>query len=114
MIRTSRMLKDKSFHAVDESDMKRRLPTPPPPKITQASADSGKALLEIMHNKSMKTDRALNAAKRIRDVNYTCRHFFEDCIAAFPELSLYAVQTDISSSNDTTITSGRTADDEYQ
>jgi hypothetical protein len=105
------MLKDKSFHAVDESDMKRRLPTPPPPKITQASADSGKALLEIMHNKSMKTDRALNAAKRIRDVNYTCRHFFEDCIAAFPELTLYVVQCE---GSDVMTSSGRTADDEYQ
>merc|ERR1719356_2054320 len=66
-------------------------------------------LQELTKTKKVKTQRAMNAARKIRDETYTCRQFFEDVSAAFPELALYLVSKD---GEDTT--SGRTADDEYQ
>jgi hypothetical protein len=37
-------------------------------------------------------DRAMNAARRIRDVDYSLRSFHDDVAAAFPELGWYMVQ----------------------
>lgn len=111
MLRLHHILKNRMVPALDESDIKRRLPTPPPPKVQSSAAESGMLLRDLMKNKVIKPDRALNAAKRIRDVNYTCRHFFEDCVASFPELSLYVVSSD---GRNNMTSSGRSADDEYQ
>lgn len=111
MLRLHRGLKDKREKSIEETYTKRRLPVPASPKVSTESATSGTLLQELMAGKHTKWDRALNAAKRIREPNYTCRHFFEDCIAAFPEISLYVVGAD---SPDSMTSSGRTSDDEYQ
>jgi len=111
MLRLSRGLRDKREKSTEETYTKRRLPVPAAPKVSIESTETGNLLQELMVGKHTKWDRALNAAKRIREPNYTCRHFFEDCIAAFPEISLYVVGAD---SPDTLTSSGRTSDDEYQ
>jgi len=71
-----------------------------------------------MHGQKPNVDRALNAAQRIRDQNYTCLHFFEDCIAAFPELALYISCPEGGSCADGSpspaTSAGRTSEDEYQ
>eukprot|EP00928_Gymnodinium_smaydae_P036282 TRINITY_DN25380_c0_g1_i1.p1 TRINITY_DN25380_c0_g1~~TRINITY_DN25380_c0_g1_i1.p1 ORF type:complete len:1280 (+),score=181.68 TRINITY_DN25380_c0_g1_i1:105-3944(+) len=71
-------------------------------------------LRHLMSNK--KTDWALarKIAERIRNPKYTCKKFYEDVNAAFPELRLYYIcRNDNGESQDAT-TSGRTPDDEYQ
>lgn len=110
MLRLHRSLKDKRSKTIEDPEIKRRLPVPPAPKVSAQDVTSGQLLKTLMLGKKTKWDRALNAAKRIRETNYTCRHFFEDCVAAFPEISLYVVVTE----GDNVTTSGRTADDEYQ
>lgn len=61
-----------------------------------------------MKNRETDWVRAKRAAARIRDRSYDCKQFFDDIVAAFPELVLYCV-------GDADATScGRTADDEYQ
>lgn len=109
MLRLHRGLKDKRFTDSDDPQSKRRLPVAGIPKVSPSTLPPGKVLHALMQGKQTKWDRARNAAKRIRDPNYTCRHFFEDCIGAFPEISLYLVGAD-----ENMTTSGRTADDEYQ
>jgi len=56
-------------------------------------------------------EKAIRAARRIRDADYSCGDFFEDLIAAFPELRLYVLD---SVGGVATTTSGRSQDDEYQ
>jgi len=95
-------------------DPKRRVPAPPPLNVppVEKDASSGRccAILEhFMNGKVPDWKRAKNAALRIRDKDYSCRAFFEDCSAAFPELALYlAVGAEEAG------TSGRSLDDEYQ
>jgi hypothetical protein len=62
---------------------------------------------ELMRDKATDWDRARTAARRIREKDYHCGLFLEDCIVAFPELSLYVV-------NNATVSSGRSPDEEYQ
>jgi len=61
----------------------------------------------LLQGRKPSVDRARNAAKRIRDKNYTCRQFYEDCAAAFPELSAYVCGS-------ATTSSGLSSSDEYQ
>merc|ERR1712232_1250052 len=56
----------------------------------------------------MQKGRVSRAAKRIRDVDYDLRTFFNDCTEAFPELRLYMGDAADSTSG------GRPPDDEYQ
>jgi hypothetical protein len=103
-----------------EIDAKRKLPAPSAPTPSSPSAPSKRpvdeelrqgchVLQELLVGKVTDVSRARNAAQRIRDPRYTCKMFFEDCLAAFPELALYLV-----GGNDSVTNSGRTADDEYQ
>lgn len=69
------------------------------------SMASGSALERFMARRKTDWTRAKNAARRIRDPNYTCKDFWEDVTAGFPELELY-VAGDMSS--------GRSGDEEYQ
>jgi len=95
------------------SNSKRKLPTPAPLQVpTGQDVDGASLLQELLRGKRTNWDRARNAARRLRDENYTCRHFFEDCVAAFPELSLYVTASDSEAPQATT--SGRSSEDEYQ
>jgi len=90
---------------------KRRLTVPDPEsgaaqKKCFAPGTPVTALERLMKGKKTDWARAKKAAARIRDKNYTCREFIEDCSAAFPELILYI--------NDEEMSSGRSGDDEYQ
>ncbi|CAK0896791.1 unnamed protein product, partial [Prorocentrum cordatum] len=76
-----------------------------PPPVTEW--ESPYLVQELMRDKVTDWDRARTAARRIRDKDYHCGLFLEDCIAAFPELSLYMVSSATSSS-------GRSLDEEYQ
>mmetsp|Transcript_16583 Transcript_16583/g.38828 ORF Transcript_16583/g.38828 Transcript_16583/m.38828 type:complete len:1285 (-) Transcript_16583:107-3961(-) len=92
-------------------DPKRRLKVPESLIFPAVPEKAGQVVVqEIMRNKKTDWDRAKNAAKRIRDKDYTCQMFYEDCVAAFPEIGLYMY--DGGSGN--TTTSGRSSDDEYQ
>jgi hypothetical protein len=63
-------------------------------------------LLEsLMRGRKMDMKRARRAASRICDPRYSCRDFYEDITAAFPELGLYLCGD---------MTSGRAGEDEYQ
>jgi len=63
-------------------------------------------LLEsLMKGRKMDMKRARRAASRICDPRYSCRDFYEDITAAFPELRLYLCGD---------MTSGRAGEDEYQ
>jgi len=105
---------------VVELEPKRRLPAPQPlltPRKRTTSCfphpvNVNPFVQELMS--ACKTDwhRAQNAARRIRDEDYTCQQFFADCIAAFPELALYLGTDDTGKS--TATSSGRSGDDEYQ
>jgi hypothetical protein len=106
----------------EKQEHKRRLPAPSPPRLPEefspdddgspASQTGCWVLAEVMRGKRPNSDRALNAAKKIRDANYTCRHFFDDCSKAFPELALYMVGAE--DGTEALTSSGRTPDDEYQ
>jgi len=90
---------------------KRRLPPPLSMEVTPSpSSSTGCVVEDLMREQATDWDRARNAAKRIRDKDYSLKEFFEDCTAAFPELALYVAGPD---ANHLT-TSGRSADDEYQ
>jgi len=105
----------------EKQEQKRRLPAPSPPRLPEEASADGESpasktgcwvLAEVMRGKRPNSDRALNAAKKIRDANYTCRHFFDDCMKAFPELALYMVGAE--DGTEALTSSGRTPDDEYQ
>jgi len=68
-------------------------------------------LKKLMKGKKTDWKRAKNAAAKILDPEYTCKAFFEDITAAFPELRLYCLETE---GGEDLVSSGRTADDEYQ
>jgi len=110
-------------------DPKRRLPAPKPlmssiaggaqPKrnsaLGMAAGQSTTVVEDVMKGRQADWTRARNAAKRIRDRDYTCKHFYEDCVAAFPELALYmGVAGPDGAPPSVTTSSGRSADDEYQ
>jgi hypothetical protein len=95
-------------------DPKRRVPAPPPLNVPpiESVAANGRccAILEhFMNGKVPDWTRAKNAARKIRDKDYSCLAFFEDCSAAFPELALY-----LAVGGEEAGTSGRSLDDEYQ
>jgi len=96
-----------------QPDPKRRLPLPAAVgRPCRGQHASGCPLLEeLMRGKQTDWERARNAAKRIRDEDYTCGDFFQDCTAAFPELLLYLAAAE---GDEASMTSGRSADDEYQ
>mmetsp|Transcript_93313 Transcript_93313/g.194722 ORF Transcript_93313/g.194722 Transcript_93313/m.194722 type:complete len:1242 (+) Transcript_93313:93-3818(+) len=113
--RYEKSLLDK-FPASDPKDVdaKRRVPAPNPlPSPPKSLLSSGLVVQEVMKGKKTNWDRARNAAKRIRDQDYTCKMFFEDCVAAFPELALYMGIAGPDGKAPAT-SSGRSADDEYQ
>mmetsp|Transcript_35880 Transcript_35880/g.82362 ORF Transcript_35880/g.82362 Transcript_35880/m.82362 type:complete len:1298 (-) Transcript_35880:163-4056(-) len=92
-------------------DVKRRLEVPKHLQLAPAEPKEGKIVIkELMAPKKTDWERARNAAKRITESSYTLKMFYEDCIAAFPELGLYVY--DVGETGGTT--SGRSADDEYQ
>jgi len=90
-------------------DEKRRLPVVPPKFSIVDPPPPGRFVEVLMKNQRADWDRAWSCARRIRDEDYTLRHFHDDCITAFPELQLY-----IFDQNNPSTTSGRSADDEYQ
>jgi len=94
--------------ASDGPDAKRRVSAPTKPELPPAG--QAKLVVEaLMEGKQTDWKRAWSAARRIRDADYSCQDFFEDCAAAFPELALYMAAT-----GDGAVSSGRSADDEYQ
>lgn len=107
-----RSMLDQPLSMEAAASIKRKLPVPSPLRVPVGEQDGSSILELLMRGKRTNWDRARNAAKRIRDKNYTCRHFFEDCTAAFPELSLYVIATDGDAKHGTT--SGRSGEDEYQ
>jgi len=80
---------------------------PLPPLITDVcSGCEGRSVnnvyvLEQLHSRSgaANGERARSAACRIRDPDYTLRHFHDDVAAAFPELGWYMVIREHTSSN---------------
>eukprot|EP00928_Gymnodinium_smaydae_P017751 TRINITY_DN16786_c1_g3_i1.p1 TRINITY_DN16786_c1_g3~~TRINITY_DN16786_c1_g3_i1.p1 ORF type:complete len:1262 (+),score=301.23 TRINITY_DN16786_c1_g3_i1:140-3925(+) len=90
-----------------EPDAKRRVPRPPPERLLQFRP--GTNIQELMRGRKTDWTCARNAARRIRDPTYTVKQYFEDCVAAFPELDLY-----LAGGADAGTTSGRSSDDEYQ
>jgi len=93
-------------------DPKRRLKAPEPLALPQGKYVSEMTLGRLMKGLTADWERAKNAARRIRDSDYNCKMFYDDCVAAFPELKLYM---GIKGMDDTaTTSSGRSADDEYQ
>mmetsp|Transcript_51702 Transcript_51702/g.165489 ORF Transcript_51702/g.165489 Transcript_51702/m.165489 type:complete len:1265 (+) Transcript_51702:156-3950(+) len=90
-------------------DPKRRLPAPTPMTVP-ADIKADYVIHALMKGKKTNWDRARKAARRIRDADYSCKAFCEDCIAAFPELALYVA----GESMEAATTSGRSADDEFQ
>lgn len=70
-------------------------------------------LKELMEGATTDWTRAKRAAARIRDEDYTCKDFFEDISAAFPELRLYCVAGP-DEKTAVLAAGGRTAADEYQ
>jgi len=100
-------------HPLPDPDEKRRLDVPNdlvPPKVDEQVAEGAGVPLAQLVMKDRKTDwdRARNAAKCIRDRDYTLKKFHDDVVAAFPELTLY-----LYGAGETT-TSGRSGDEEYQ
>lgn len=69
------------------------------------SAGATTPLERAMKGKTTDWTKAKRAAKRIRDQDYSCKDFWQDITGAFPELELYLTGN---------MSSGRTADDEYQ
>ncbi|CAK0798680.1 unnamed protein product [Prorocentrum cordatum] len=67
--------------------------------------DMGTALEVLMRGRKMDMRRARRAAREICNPDYTCKDFYEDVTAAFPEMNLYLVGD---------MTSGRAGEDEYQ
>jgi len=65
----------------------------------------GTALEVLMRGRKMDMRRARRAAREICNPDYTCKDFYEDVTAAFPEMNLYLVGD---------MTSGRAGEDEYQ
>eukprot|EP00443_Scrippsiella_acuminata_P090105 CAMPEP_0115409812 /NCGR_PEP_ID=MMETSP0271-20121206/20199_1 /TAXON_ID=71861 /ORGANISM="Scrippsiella trochoidea, Strain CCMP3099" /LENGTH=1242 /DNA_ID=CAMNT_0002833975 /DNA_START=62 /DNA_END=3790 /DNA_ORIENTATION=+ len=98
-----------------EVDPKRRLLAPAPLGLPANSLQSRGCIVvqELMKSKRTDWKRAKNAAKRIRDKDYTLKEFFDDCVAAFPELALYMGLPGPDGKTPVT-SSGRSADDEYQ
>jgi len=92
----------------DDMPLKRRLPIPAKPK--ESTTKSGKDFRLVRLTSGMTTDwkSAKRAAANIRDPAYTCKMFYEDVTAAFPELALYVACEESGTA------SGRTPDDEYQ
>lgn len=103
-----RSLMDRSRSCM-EYQAKRRLPTPDPDLRVEARCSigsSGTVLEKLLKGKKTDWVRAKKAAVKIRDKSYTCREFYDDVSAAFPELLLYI--------DDAGMSSGRSGDDEYQ
>jgi len=69
------------------------------------SFSNATVLESLMRGKKVDMKRARRAAREICNPNYTCKDFYEDIVAAFPELNLYLVGD---------MTSGRAGEDEYQ
>mmetsp|Transcript_36154 Transcript_36154/g.83045 ORF Transcript_36154/g.83045 Transcript_36154/m.83045 type:complete len:1309 (-) Transcript_36154:126-4052(-) len=90
-------------------DDKRRLDVPHEMVPSKVEPDDSIPLCHLlMKDKKCNMERAWNAAKCIRDRDYTLKKFHDDCVASFPELMLYLYDADEKTS------SGRTGDDEYQ
>jgi hypothetical protein len=89
------------------SDRLKTLTCPP-----RSSVKTGLVLEQLMKDTKTDWDIAKRCAKRIRDPTYTTGQFFQDCVAAFPELALYvAVGSD---AEEVVTTSGRSSDVEFQ
>jgi len=87
--------------------------------LQQRPSEAGVPVLRsLMSGRTTDWHRARRAATRICEPEYSCKDFFEDCIAAFPELGLYVIASNpeavehVSGMSQTT--GGRTTDDEYQ
>uniref|UniRef100_A0A7S1A7R1 Uncharacterized protein n=1 Tax=Noctiluca scintillans TaxID=2966 RepID=A0A7S1A7R1_NOCSC len=94
-------------------DPKRRLPPPEPLEVPWDDVEHDTCFVDLlMRNKVTDWARARRAATKIRDKDYTLKHFHDDCVAAFPELRLYVL--DVGGGTGGATTSGRSPDDEYQ
>merc|ERR1719174_3177410 len=87
-------------------DPKRRLPGPTPLPLPQERTHAC-VVHDLMSSRRTDWERAKNAARRIRDKDYLAGDFYDDCMAAFPELSLYVVKADEDGEGPGTTSSGR-------
>lgn len=85
---------------------RQKLRVPAPKDLMEGTSVSNPLLARLMENQTTDWDRGRNAAQRICDADYSCKDYFQDITAAFPELRLYVFGGNISS--------GRTPDEEYQ
>mmetsp|Transcript_22748 Transcript_22748/g.50277 ORF Transcript_22748/g.50277 Transcript_22748/m.50277 type:complete len:1319 (+) Transcript_22748:219-4175(+) len=93
-------------------DDQRRVPPPSPwtvEELEAAERPSDKPYIHrLMHGQTTDWSGAKRAAARICDPVYSCRDYFDDLVASFPELRLYCLSEEFET------TSGRSLDDEYQ
>ncbi|CAK9025750.1 Cell division cycle protein 123 homolog [Durusdinium trenchii] len=78
-------------------------------------------IMRVMDGKQTDWARARRAAEHIRSANYNTKDFYEDLVAAFPELRLYCVVREngghgvlLPSLSTLTTSASRTGEDEYQ
>lgn len=105
----AKSLLNKKTDETDIIDEKRTLPRPHVLAMPDLKPSRVPIVKILMYRKTTDWTRARFSAKRIRDKDYTCKMFFDDCIAAFPELALYVADGSWGCTS-----SGRTTDDEYQ
>jgi len=106
----------------------RNLTVPPPPlSSTQKEKDDpaepalpNRHLVDAMKGRVTNWEAVRTMAANIRSPHYKLRQFFDDCVKAFPELSLFFVGDSgdefpqSSRLSRQTTSSGRASDDEYQ
>jgi hypothetical protein len=110
----SRSLKDSRIIRDDfVGAPKRKLPAPPALYLPTSPPRNDFVIRSLMAGQMTDWARARHAAQSIRDPAYSLEHFFNDCMAAFPELALYTTTVAEGTSGLAT-TSGRTGDDEFQ
>mmetsp|Transcript_3556 Transcript_3556/g.8885 ORF Transcript_3556/g.8885 Transcript_3556/m.8885 type:complete len:1071 (-) Transcript_3556:85-3297(-) len=88
---------------------KRKLQAPDPIPFPKGAPPKC-MVAELMKGKTPNWERARNAARCIRNANYSLQDYYEDMVAAFPELALYV---SVGEGSGATV-SGNTADEEYQ
>lgn len=97
---------------ITKVDSKKKVPKRRVVCPSHLEVPSGHESLPLLQRimKKQKTDwqRARAAAKSIRQPGYSCKNFFDDLTAAFPELRLYVHDSEGG------LSSGRSGDDEYQ
>lgn len=104
---------------VDSNDLLQKKVVPPEP--LPVSGKDELLIMRVMDGKQTDWARARRAAEHIRSANYNTKDFYEDLVAAFPELRLYCVVREngghgvlLPSLSTLTTSASRTGEDEYQ